>query len=253
MKSKEFKVVDSIGGIFPISKEELEDVEEQVIEEKMNVSHENLSKIKIGSRIKIIHGEYEGMEGVVSNILSCHNPDTDHYLIDINNLKGVKKFRCQITDDFDHLTEGETVEIIHGDYSGRTAEVISYNKDTKIVGIKVENGIVTYKDRDFVMQYKESNIPIMCLCGSMQLYDDMIMIAEKYTSEGWLVLLPFKTDIYENGEETCKMVHHRRIELANAIYVVIGNDHIGENTMENINYAYALGKPVKYIDITSRQ
>lgn len=81
--------------------------------------------------------------------------------------------------------------------------------------------------------------PVVTICGSMRYFEEMLLVANKWTGEGWIVLMPFVT---KGGPENAAMLdemHKRKIDMADR--VIIYGDHIGESTQSE--WEYALFKP----------
>lgn len=92
---------------------------------------------------------------------------------------------------------------------------------------------------------------IITLCGSLRFQKEMMEIAEKVALEGNCILTPVYPvlDNIERTEEQLvklKEAHFKRIELSDAILVVNVNNHIGNSTNLEIDYAEKLGKRIIY-------
>jgi len=87
----------------------------------------------------------------------------------------------------------------------------------------------------------------LTICGSMRNYNQMLAAANIMTKEGWLVFMPFvlKVDDPEMDEEL-QAIHRKKIDKSDAI-LVLGKP--GDSTYEEISYAKALGKDIRYDDI----
>lgn len=102
---------------------------------------------------------------------------------------------------------------------------------------------------------------IVCLCGSTRFTDIMLVKQWELTKQGCIVLswcaLP---DWYFAGVEKAHIgdqegvkelvdeVHKRKIDLCDRIFVLNVDGYIGSSTRSEINYAYAHGKPVEYLE-----
>lgn len=92
---------------------------------------------------------------------------------------------------------------------------------------------------------------IITLCGSLRFQKEMMEIAEKMALDGNCILTPVYPAL-ENFKRTDKQMqklkeaHFKRIELADAILVVNVENHIGNSTNLEIEYAKKLGKEILY-------
>lgn len=109
----------------------------------------------------------------------------------------------------------------------------------------------------------EENFPVLCICGSMRFYEMMLRVAQRYTLEGHIVLIPFfvrNTFLIDdrNGIATMLIKMHRhKIRSSHRIIIVncmldhlgflLGITHVGDNTLAEINYANSLNIPVEYL------
>lgn len=92
---------------------------------------------------------------------------------------------------------------------------------------------------------------VVTICGSMKFADQMKKIArELETQKGYCVIQPIYNDQKKTGSfselETLYLNHNKKIELADAIYVVNVNGYIGETTKNGIAFAKTNGKEVIY-------
>lgn len=94
---------------------------------------------------------------------------------------------------------------------------------------------------------------IITICGSMKNYNKMMEIAESIELEGNCVLTPIFNPSKPSKEFYTKeegimldKVHKERIKLSDAIYVVNIDNHIGNSTKSEIEYAKSLNKEIIY-------
>ncbi len=212
---------------------------------------------KNGELIMVKSGFYARMIGGFAN----YDPDDPNCCIIVINDLTLKESVDNITTDDNFLKQGDPVIITGGDCIGKKGTIVTYDPDTFNVSVKIGNTIIIDKPRDFVRydsSDKDKEIPIICICGSMKLYKEMISLAEEKTREGALVLLPFKnyitdevpSDMMTDEEaDECWKVHRKRMSMADRILVVIDDPTIDPNIEKNINYAKALGKPVELIRV----
>ena len=96
---------------------------------------------------------------------------------------------------------------------------------------------------------------VVTICGSMRYDDQMKKIArELETQKGYCVLQPVyndqrKTDSFAELENIYAS-HNKKIELADAIYVVNINGYIGEATKNEIAFAKSNNKEIIYHEKT---
>lgn len=125
---------------------------------------------------------------------------------------------------------------------------------------------------------KEFNV--ITICGSMKFKNQIIEAGEKLSIEGNIVLFPviliddkitFANNIppnkniniwieepmidnrnawkYINAMPMLKDMHKHKIDMSDEIYVVNVNNYIGEDTLEEIEYAKSKGKRISYLEI----
>lgn len=94
---------------------------------------------------------------------------------------------------------------------------------------------------------------VITICGSLKFQKEMMIIAEELALKGNCVLTPVYP-ISENLEKTeeqleiLKEAHFKKIELADAIYVINKDNYIGKSTRLEIEYAQKLGKEIIYLE-----
>ena len=94
---------------------------------------------------------------------------------------------------------------------------------------------------------------IVCICGSTKFRKEMAEANRKLTMEGYIVLAPgvFQHDGDPLTDEQKRMLdklHFQKIDMADWVYVVNVNDYIGESTSNEISYAAAMGKTVRFLE-----
>ena len=92
------------------------------------------------------------------------------------------------------------------------------------------------------------------ICGSMKFENDMMTISFMLeTKHNFNVLqCVYNTehqDISESELEALNQAHFKKIELADAVYVLDVNGYIGEQVTKEIEYAKSLGKEIIYNSI----
>jgi hypothetical protein len=101
---------------------------------------------------------------------------------------------------------------------------------------------------------------IVCLCGSTRFKAEFEQVAADLALAGVIVVKP---DVFMNDGHAEKAhlpavsgdvkvalddLHKRKIDLADEVYVLNVGGYIGTSTRSEIDYAVALGKPVRYLD-----
>lgn len=82
--------------------------------------------------------------------------------------------------------------------------------------------------------------PIVTISGSMRYYQRMLKAAERFTEQGWIVLMPFSVTKETAVKEMLDDMHQTKISMSDLVYVV--GKHIGEST--SLEIAYALDKSI---------
>lgn len=107
---------------------------------------------------------------------------------------------------------------------------------------------------------RDAPYPIAMICGTMRLYESMMVLADELTRQGFIVLAPFTRSgggLLHNPTPTTADELHRihRAKIAMASIVVFVTDesrnlfptesralYFGESTREELHYAQSLGK-----------
>ena len=110
----------------------------------------------------------------------------------------------------------------------------------------------------------QGKYPVITLCGSTRFKDQFMEAQKKLTLEGNIVISvglfghSGDQEVWENMDEgtltkTKEMLdemHKRKIDMADAIYVINVGGYIGSSTKSEIEYATAHGKEVRYLEET---
>lgn len=218
--------------------------------------------IRIGDLVSVIGGEFTGFNATITGKV-----DSLLFTGEIGDLKDIQFSRSQVTKKERLIKNGDLVMINDHFCDNVPATVIScdYNHNIAHVSIHVDdkNNVDHYTAMSNITPAPAmNNVGIMCLCGSMKFYDDMLKVAERFTNDGWIVLLPFKHwkddgsgsyRLTEDEEKQCELVHKKRIELSGMILVVTRDGYYGRHTNSNIRYAKALRKNIQYVEIEKRK
>lgn len=99
---------------------------------------------------------------------------------------------------------------------------------------------------------------IITLCGSTRFKKVFLKVAETFTLEGKIILMPgaFGHDVkdenlleeIESKKPMLDELHKRKIDMSDAIFVINVGGYIGESTRGEINYAIDNGKKVYYLE-----
>ena len=97
--------------------------------------------------------------------------------------------------------------------------------------------------------------PVITLCGSSRFKDQFIDAQKRLTLEGNIVISvglfghSGDDEVWTEGtKEMLDKMHKRKIDMADAIYVINVGGYIGESTRSEIEYAIRNGKEVRYLE-----
>lgn len=99
---------------------------------------------------------------------------------------------------------------------------------------------------------KDCKRKVITFCGSSRFRDLFHQLASEYTKMGWIVLMPH---CYYTNEERPDLkdllidIHRDMIEMSDAILVVNKGGYVGDSTKEEIKWAEALHKEIKYFEV----
>lgn len=92
---------------------------------------------------------------------------------------------------------------------------------------------------------------VTTICGSMRFSAEMLQLAERLTSEGQIVLMPFVTKNPEMDAVMLDDMHKAKIDMSDSIYVVTGGTgYVGNSTRGEINYAAQRSKPIRWDELS---
>ena len=99
------------------------------------------------------------------------------------------------------------------------------------------------------------NYPIITLCGSTRFKEQFLEALKRLTLEGNIVISvglfghSGDDEVWTEGtKEMLDDMHKRKIDMADAIYVINVGGYIGESTRSEIEYALRTGKKVNYLE-----
>lgn len=91
---------------------------------------------------------------------------------------------------------------------------------------------------------------VVTICGSMRFYSLMLEEAERLTSEGWIVLMPFVTEEDPGKKETLDAMHRSKIDRSGHVHIVFDETrYMGESTTNELIYAARTGKEITFREI----
>ena len=97
------------------------------------------------------------------------------------------------------------------------------------------------------------NYEVVTLCGSTKFEKEFIQAQKELSLKGFIVisvgLFRHPGDVI-TGEQKIMLddMHKRKIDMADAIFVINKNGYIGESTASEIDYAESAGKKVLYLE-----
>ena len=97
--------------------------------------------------------------------------------------------------------------------------------------------------------------PVITLCGSTRFKEQFLEAQKRLTLEGNIVISvglfghSGDEEVWTPGtKEMLDNMHKRKIDMADAIYVINVGGYIGESTRSEIEYATKQGKTVMYLE-----
>lgn len=96
---------------------------------------------------------------------------------------------------------------------------------------------------------KDYRRKIITFCGSTEFTDLFHKLASDYTLMGYIVLMPHCYLENQNRDDLKDLlinIHRDMIAMSDVVLVINPYRYIGESTFEQIKFASALGKEIKY-------
>ena len=97
--------------------------------------------------------------------------------------------------------------------------------------------------------------PVITLCGSTRFKDAFLEAQKRLTLEGNIVISvglfghSGDDEVWTEGtKEMLDDMHKRKIDMADAIYVINVGGYIGSSTRSEIEYALRTGREVRYLE-----
>lgn len=99
------------------------------------------------------------------------------------------------------------------------------------------------------------NYPVITLCGSTRFKEEFLRVQKDLTLKGWIVISvglfghSGDDEVWTEGtKEMLDDMHKRKIDMAEAIFVINVGGYIGSSTRSEIEYAKSKGKIVLYLE-----
>jgi hypothetical protein len=97
--------------------------------------------------------------------------------------------------------------------------------------------------------------PVITLCGSTRFKEQFLEVQKRLTLAGNIVISvglfghSGDDEVWTEGtKEMLDDMHKRKIDMADAIYVINVGGYIGESTRSEIEYAREIGKRILYLE-----
>lgn len=95
--------------------------------------------------------------------------------------------------------------------------------------------------------------PVITLCGSTRFKEDFERVNRELTLQGNIVIsvgcFGHSGDVFSEADKIMlDDIHKRKIDMADAIYVINKNGYIGESTKSEIKYAFEHNKSVMFME-----
>lgn len=97
--------------------------------------------------------------------------------------------------------------------------------------------------------------PVITLCGSTRFKEQFLEVQKRLTLEGNIVISvglfghSGDNEVWTDGtKEMLDDMHKRKIDMADAIFVINVGGYIGSSTRSEIDYALKNGKEVMYLE-----
>ena len=97
------------------------------------------------------------------------------------------------------------------------------------------------------------NYKVITLCGSTRFKEDFERVNKELTLAGNIVIsvgcFGHAGDVFTNEQKVMlDDIHKRKIDMADAIYVINKDGYIGSSTRSEIQYALRTGKQIMYME-----
>ena len=97
------------------------------------------------------------------------------------------------------------------------------------------------------------NYKVITLCGSTRFKEDFERVNKELTLAGNIVIsvgcFGHAGDVFTDGQKIMlDDIHKRKIDMADAIYVINKDGYIGSSTKSEIEYAISTGKEIMFME-----
>lgn len=97
------------------------------------------------------------------------------------------------------------------------------------------------------------NYKVITLCGSTKFKEDFERVNRELTLAGNIVIsvgcFGHSGDVFSDEQKVMlDDIHKRKIDMADAIYVINKDGYVGSSTRSEIQYALRLGKQIIYME-----
>ena len=122
-------------------------------------------------------------------------------------------------------------------------------------GVLSQDGLDEVFDEAKELDVERRRYPVVTLCGSTRFKEQFMEAQKRLTLEGDIVISvglfghSGDAEVWTEGtKEMLDDMHKRKIDMADAIFVINVGGYIGSSTRSEIDYALARGKEVRYLE-----
>ena len=123
-------------------------------------------------------------------------------------------------------------------------------------GVLSQDGLDEVFEEAQTLPSPSRKYPVITLCGSTRFKEQFLEAQKRLTLEGYIVISvgifghSGDDEVWTEGtKEMLDDMHKRKIDMADAIYVINVGGYIGSSTRSEIEYALAHGKTVEYLEM----
>lgn len=158
--------------------------------------------------------------------------------------------------DLEHMRQDCSLEIL--DLRGDEPKLVAVEQT--LDGLQSDDGFVPlaaeWEVPPALRGSTDTPPQIVCICGSTRFRDEIADADRKLTLGGAIVVAPavFQHRVDPVSDEQKRLLdelHLRKIDLADAVFVVDPGGYIGTSTRREIEYAHSIGTPVFRLSATA--